>query len=363
MSGKDLKQRGFATVFSIPYLLLGVTLSVLVTPRLTLADGDAWWAVQRGESLSTIGRRFEVSVDDLKHWNDLEDDRIFAGQKLRVQKRDRARRNPNFFKRYRINRGDVLSQVAKNHRVSIDEVLRWNPGLDPDRLVAGKYLVIRRKHALSRSASVGVPHAGELRHGVRLPAHPMYLLRDRARAWGTVETVQWIRRGFDVVKRRFGLAVRVRVHDLSLRKGGRMRGHSSHQSGRDMDMSFFQTRCGKRACPMISVRPSDIDMARQWALFHHWLKRDVVEAIFFDYSLHKAFYRYAKAQGASRAELSEWFQYPRGRDSPVGTIRHFGKHRDHVHVRFRCPSTDNECVSLFGPHRTRFDSDSRLASR
>ena len=78
-------------------------------------------------------------------------------------------------------------------------------------------------------------------------------------------------------------------------------------------------------------------------LFQSWLENDRVEAIFLDYSLQEPLYREARRRGASREELSQWIQYPRGRTHPLGIVRHYPRHRDHAHVRFVCPDTDESC--------------------
>src|SRR5690606_20902798 len=127
------------------------------------------------------------------------------------------------------------------------------------------------------------------------------------------------------------------------REGGPIIHHRSHQSGRDVDMSYFFRRCGG-VCRMGNINAQLLDVAPQWTLFKAWLERGVVEAIFMDYDLQAPLYEYARAQGATRSQLHRWFQYPRGPHYPLGKIRHFPKHRDHAHVRFICPETDEECV-------------------
>lgn len=42
--------------------------------------------VDKGETLYSIARRNDVSVDNLKKWNDLESDRILVGAELKIQK-------------------------------------------------------------------------------------------------------------------------------------------------------------------------------------------------------------------------------------------------------------------------------------
>jgi murein endopeptidase len=135
----------------------------------------------------------------------------------------------------------------------------------------------------------------------------------------------------------------VRVHDISDRDGGPLRDHRSHQSGRDVDIAFFRRHCAQNECGFGNTAPGQIDVARQWALLSTWLRSGRVEAIFIDYSLQQPLYDYARSQGATPAQLREWFQYPRGANHAFGIVRHFAHHRDHLHVRFVCPDSDSEC--------------------
>ena len=176
-----------------------------------------------------------------------------------------------------------------------------------------------------------------------LPPHPGYVIRSRAVAYGTEETIRWVVDAFNAVDSRFKTRKAVRVHDISNRKGGRIRNHKSHQNGRDVDISYYQKTCPRSGCPVEKLRASELDVARQWTLLEHWLKNDQAELIFIDYRLQARLYRHAKRRGVSEAQLRRWIQYPRGKYEPVGVIRHFRNHQDHLHVRFVCPYSDLRC--------------------
>jgi murein endopeptidase len=192
------------------------------------------------------------------------------------------------------------------------------------------------------SGSVGSAHAGSLPAAVQLPAHGAYVVRDPSRAWGTADTIGRLTSAFDQVLLADPLAPRVRVHDLSLQSGGPMRGHKSHQSGRDVDLTYYRRTC-ERECTGLPVSAAELDAARQWRLLQHWLERGHAEFIFIDYALQRPLYEAASASGATARHLARWFQYPRGRDFPSGIIRHAPGHANHVHVRFRCTESDRAC--------------------
>ena len=349
------------------------------------------WRVRRGEALSVIAARFSVTVEELRQWNTLEGDRIVPGQELvvgeppasdapthRVARGETLSHiavahgttverlvelNPDIDperlqegqelkvedlgERHRIDyvvrRGDILSRIAVRHRVSVEDLRRWNPRLRGNQLRAGTTLRIYSEIPESVSESVGRPHRGRLANAEQLPQHPGYFIRDPRRSYGTLETILWIQEGVEAVLDRFERSPQIRVHDVSNREGGRMRDHRSHQSGRDVDISFYQRRCPDGVCPFRRVRPENLDVERQWALFEQWLRSGQVEAIFIDYSLQQPLYEEARRRGATREELSRWFQYPRRRQDRQGVIRHYPRHRDHAHVRFVCPDTDESC--------------------
>ncbi len=299
------------------------------------SGSGAHHVVQRGDTLTHIAEGHGLTVDALQALNPCIDPRrLFVGVRVRLE--EAAGREVT----YDVQRGDTLSGIAARFQVSVGELRRWNRLRGT--LHAGRSLRLWTEVPLSRSESIGRPHRGSLRRPEQLSRHPNYVIRDRERAFGTLETITWITEAFDAVREAHPNAPRVRVHDISDRDGGRMRGHRSHQSGRDADIGYYRRRC-QGPCPFRRVRPADMDVARQWTLLRHWLANGQVSAIFIDYGLQEVLYEEARRQGATRRQLHRWFQYPRGRFYPLGLIRHFPKHRDHLHVRFVCPETDEAC--------------------
>jgi hypothetical protein len=52
---------------------------------------------------------------------------------------------------------------------------------------------------------------------------------------------------------------------------------------------------------------------------------------------------WALAHGISEHRLERIFQYPHGRGSSEGIVRHEPNHDNHMHVRFQCPADDTGC--------------------
>ncbi len=296
------------------------------------------YRVRRGDTLSGIAVSQGTTVAALRELNEgLRPDRIREGQSLNLPVPDAPLRD------HVVRRGESLRSIAQRFQVRPRELRRWNAGLRRGHLRRGQHLRVYSEVPESRSESIGKPSRGTLAHAERLRPNPGFAIRELSRAYGTLETTQWLSEGVDAVREQLPGGPRIAVHDLSKRRGGRLRGHRSHQSGRDVDLSYYQRRCGSRPCPFRRLNPEQLDLARQWALLRHWLERDELEYVFMDYGLSRAVYRYARRHGATRNQLSRWFQYPRGRRHRLGIIRHYRGHRDHLHVRFVCPDTDEDC--------------------
>lgn len=293
--------------------------------------------VAPGESLSEIAARYGIEVDELRAWNALEGDTIRIGQTLEVERPTEDGRAV-----HRVESGETLARIARRYAVTVAHLVALNPGLAPDLVREGEELLIGEG---TPSESVGEPGDGSIRGAVQLGEHRGWVLRNPERAYGTRHTVERLVRGFDALLRVDPNAPRVRVHDLSLPSGGPIDDHHTHQSGRDVDITYFQREGCTRSegCPLRPITPDELDTPRQWRLLHGWIARGEVEVVYVDHALQAALYREARRQGATREELAEWFQYPRPASVRVGLIRHYPNHVDHVHVRFACVPGEHRC--------------------
>ncbi len=302
-------------------------------------EQEPQYQVQRGDTLGAIASRLGKSTSQLLELNPgLSPDRIREGQKLRLEDAGALGRRVEHV----VALGESLTRIAAHYEVKLKDLLKWNPKLQPDRLREGQKLLVYTQAPDSRSESIGSPTHGKLLFAAQLPANAGYVVRNPERAWGTREAVRAITRAFTALRAKDPNAPKVRVHDLSLREGGPIDDHQSHQSGRDVDITYFQ-RDVAGACPLRPVAPAQLDVERQWALLHYWLERGQLEAVFIDYDLQAKLYKHARAQGARSEELMHWFQFPRGRTASLGIMRHARNHADHMHVRFACDETDPAC--------------------
>ena len=173
-----------------------------------------------------------------------------------------------------------------------------------------------------RSVAVGVPWAGRLERGVRLPAEgeafftwdPL-LKRSPSRSWRRVGTDALVRRVLDVL-RDFRAAhpgaPRVGVGDLSRSRGGDFGpqwggpGHVSHQNGLDVDV-YYPRRDRSERPPK---RAEEVDRK---------LAQDLVDRFV--------------AAGAARV-----FVGPNvGLTGPRDVVQTLPRHDNHLHVRIAPP--------------------------
>jgi membrane-bound lytic murein transglycosylase D len=106
-------------------------------------------AVQPGETLWEIARRYGVATRDLASWNAMAPgDVLSVGRELVVWS-SRAvgtpTANTNRIRRltYTVRRGDSLSRISTRFRVSVSDLLQWNNSLSADRyLQPGQQLTV-----------------------------------------------------------------------------------------------------------------------------------------------------------------------------------------------------------------------------
>lgn len=90
------------------------------------------YQIQKGDTLSSIAANYKVSVSDIKKANNLTDDQIIAGKYLYI---------PDGGAYHCVVSGDTLSEIAARYRVSVSEIKKAN-NLKSDLIKAGDTLWI-----------------------------------------------------------------------------------------------------------------------------------------------------------------------------------------------------------------------------
>jgi len=87
--------------------------------------------VRSGETLSQIAGRYRVTVREIREWNDLSGNIIRPGQELKIQTAVAEESvgiasSASASQTHIVQRGDTLWDIARQYNVSVDEIRQWN---------------------------------------------------------------------------------------------------------------------------------------------------------------------------------------------------------------------------------------------
>lgn len=342
-----------------------------VTPKQASDTTERRWIKHKVipyERVGDIAERYGVKEHELVRWNKSLQKRlyIYAGQTIAVYARKFP--PPREKSSYTVQRGDTWGKIAESFQVRTRDLRGWNKKV-PRQFRAGTRLVVYTNpqarpqprldppgsesvstpesgssrtsvvadsepafHARHGGLSIGKPNRGRLQNGVRLPQTDDYTVRDPAIAWGSSHAVEVVVNAIGQFRSTSGYKGDLLIGAMSRRQGGRFRPHSSHQSGRDIDIRL----------PKIGGSDK-IDWAAAWQLVKAFAASGEIEYIFLDMSRQPRLYRAAKASGASASELSRLIQYPRKARTNNGLVRHSKGHTAHFHIRIKCALHNKRC--------------------
>ncbi|PRP91036.1 penicillin-insensitive murein endopeptidase [Enhygromyxa salina] len=225
------------------------------------------------------------------------------------------------------------------------------------------------------SVSVGQAAGGHIHRPVAMPRRGTgykvpQTWRERGNQWGTEELVALIERA--AAKVRAQRRVTLGVADLSPKRGGKTMWHSSHQSGRDVDLIFYSVDERGRVLPPPEVEmvhydgdgepfvpaymratgyeeptwaERRFDEARNWALVEALLSDRAVRVqwIFVSTKLERRLISWAERHDRPRWLIEYGRQVMKQPSARA-------PHDDHFHVRLYCSRADRElgCVDT-GP--------------
>ena len=132
------------------------------TSKNTVVKNNKSWVyhkVKKGENLRNIALRYGVNVSELRDWNNIYGNKIVSGKRIKIL----TTKNSNYIAsnekntnkssvyKYRVKRGDSISEIANKFGVSVANLKKWN-GLTSNTLNAGKSLKIFSE---SKTSSLG----------------------------------------------------------------------------------------------------------------------------------------------------------------------------------------------------------------
>lgn len=229
-----------------------------------------------------------------------------------------------------------LQILDASHAESLDDFLLGLPGS------AGLSIDGAADTIPAGAQSVGTPQRGRVFQGIVLPPNPaLYTRRHPSRSYGSTQTIRTIQTAMTTLRHTKGVTTEVLIGDLSLREGGPISPHVSHQSGRDIDIRLVLARGLERST--IPVQASQVDWDATWKLVHSFLETGRVTHVFLDHARQQHLFEAAIRAGVHPKVVDRWFQWPA---YGAGTIRHEDGHRAHVHIRLACATTDARCSGI-----------------
>ena len=202
---------------------------------------------------------------------------------------------------------------------------------------------------------MGRVNAGRLRNGVELTDTPAHVGNGRAMRWGTAELVSLVDRVTAQVQQDVPGTPPLQIGDLSRRRGGPARPHSSHRSGRDVDVGFYYVDAsgapravdrfirvtgGGRCAGLDDCR---FDARRTWRLMAALVSGDTtVQYMLIAPHIRQLLLAEAQRVGAD-AQTVERFRLV------TAPIRGSREHVTHVHVRVYCALDDRPRCHDEGP--------------
>lgn len=243
--------------------------------------------------------------------------------------------------RYTVRRGGSMRTVANLYKIYHHEIKALNPGIELDKeLPAGSKIVVWKADD-GESESVGKAGSGSLKNGVPMVEGPGRQLKMTPwKSFATIEAVAMM----DALLERWSEVSPdqpLLIGNMSARDGGRLKPHSSHQSGRDVDVSYPQKWDKKEELNWREMTARNLDCEKTWLLLKLLAQSGAVKNVFIDRELQKVLYDWAvENKPVPKRQLGRWLQTAGGA-SPL--VVHVPGHTDHIHIRFKCPAGDSRC--------------------
>lgn len=135
-------------------------------PEKSQPENPAYHTVSRGETLGSIADDYRVSLSDLREWNNISGNTIYAGQRLLVDGTHAPKTRRTATSVHTVRSGENLSIIAERYGVTVANLREWN-NLTSDRLNVGDKLSINGA-ASSSSANSEKATTHKVRRGETL---------------------------------------------------------------------------------------------------------------------------------------------------------------------------------------------------
>lgn len=106
------------------------------------------YTVKKGDNIYRIAKKYNVSIDDIKRANNLQNNKLQVGMKLEIPVKNSSAVKSKAIKNntepvyHTVKKGENLYRIAKKYNVSVEEIKRLN-NLSSNNLKLGQKLVVK----------------------------------------------------------------------------------------------------------------------------------------------------------------------------------------------------------------------------
>ena len=100
-------------------LSIGQQLKITESTGSDTTNTSVTYTVKKGDTLYTISRKYNISVDELKKYNNLTSNTLSINQVLRIP-------TSTDYRTYKVQRGDTLYSIARKYNVTVNELKTLN---------------------------------------------------------------------------------------------------------------------------------------------------------------------------------------------------------------------------------------------
>jgi len=120
--------------------------TLLVAKSKAAPIGNQVYAIKKGDTFWNISQRFSVSPNDIAEWNKITlKTALVPGRKLTIKSNNQqiASSSPSIrLVQYTVGKGDSLTKIAKRFNVSVDDLRKSNPTIRTKAIVSGQKLKV-----------------------------------------------------------------------------------------------------------------------------------------------------------------------------------------------------------------------------
>lgn len=122
--------------------------------------------VEKGDTLYSLSKKYGVSVDDLRSANAISGSDLYAGQKLIIPAKKNDKRVT--YESYTVKAGDTLYSIAKRSEITVDELRRLNSLDSSAVLKIGQNLKVPAQSGATAQSGSAAQNAGASSSGLAL---------------------------------------------------------------------------------------------------------------------------------------------------------------------------------------------------